>query len=119
MKSIIIQFSNRVLVVVVVVEFGRGGRGHVALVLRHLRSELKCFSDKTSGTALFQGVPDWEGGKGVSVGGTCQRGEVYQKLIQDKRCVRVFLLKCGTALINIELDIHFLDNHSGFEFRLL
>lgn len=69
MKSIIIQFSNRVLVVVVVVEFGRGGgRGYVALVLRHLRSELKCFNDKTSSTALFQGVPDWEGGKGVSVG---------------------------------------------------
>lgn len=95
-----------------------GGGGYVALVLRHLRSELKCFNDKTSSTALFRGVPDWEGGKGVSVGGTCQRGEVYQKLIQDKRYVRVFLLKCGTALINIELDIHFLDNHSGFEFRL-
>ena len=29
-----------------------------------------------------------------------------------------FFLKCGTALKNIELDIHFLDNHSGFEFRL-
>lgn len=97
---------------------GGGGGGYVALVLRHLRSELKCFNDETSSTALFRGVPDWEGGKGVSVGGTCQRGEVYQKLIQDKRCVRVFLLKCGTALINIELDIHFLDNHSGFEFRL-
>ena len=47
------------------------------------------------------------------------RGEVYQKLIQDKRCVRFFFFsKCGSALINIELDIHFLDNHCGFEFRL-
>ena len=43
----------------------------------------------------------WEGGKGLR----CS-------------CVSVFLLKCGTALKNIELDIHFLDNHSGFEFRL-
>ena len=47
MKSIIIQFSNRVLVVVVVVEFVWGGGGYVAFVLRHLRSELKCFNDKT------------------------------------------------------------------------
>ena len=55
MKSIIIQFSNRVLVVVVVVEFGRGGGGYVALVLRHLRSELKCFNVKTSSTAWERG----------------------------------------------------------------
>ena len=57
LKSIIIQFSNRVLVVVVVVvEFGRGrGGGYVALVLRHLRSELKCFNDKTSSTAWERG----------------------------------------------------------------
>lgn len=57
MKSIIIQFSNRVLVVVVVVEFvcGGGGGGYVAFVLRHLRSELKCFNDKTSSTAWERG----------------------------------------------------------------
>ena len=99
---------------------GGGGvwEGGVTLLLCYVICVQNCFNDKTSSTALFQGVPDWEGGKGVSVGGTCQRGEVYQKLIQDKRCVRVFLLKCGTALINIELDIHFLDNHSGFELRL-
>lgn len=54
MKSIIIQFSNRVLVVVVVVEFVWGG-GYVAFVLRHLRSELKCFNDKTSSTAWERG----------------------------------------------------------------
>ena len=55
MKSIIIQFSNRVLVVVVVVEFVGGGGGYVAFVLRHLRSELKCFNDKTSSTAWERG----------------------------------------------------------------
>lgn len=56
MKSIIIQFSNRVLVVVVVVEFvWGGGGGYVAFVLRHLRSELKCFNDKTSSTAWERG----------------------------------------------------------------
>ena len=56
MKSIIIQFSNRVLVVVVVVEFVCvGGGGYVAFVLRHLRSELKCFNDKTSSTAWERG----------------------------------------------------------------
>ena len=55
MKSIIIQFSNRVLVVVVVVEFVWGGGGYVAFVLRHLRSELKCFNDKTSSTAWERG----------------------------------------------------------------
>ena len=56
MKSIIIQFSNRVLVVVVV-EFVcvGGGGGYVAFVLRHLRSELKCFNDKTSSTAWERG----------------------------------------------------------------
>ena len=56
MKSIIIQFSNRVLVVVVVVEFvWGGGGGYVAFVFRHLRSELKCLNDKTSSTAWERG----------------------------------------------------------------
>lgn len=31
------------------------GGGYVALVLRHLRSELKCFNDKTSSTAWERG----------------------------------------------------------------
>ena len=32
-----------------------GGGGYVAFVLRHLRSELKCFNDKTSSTAWERG----------------------------------------------------------------
>ena len=34
---------------------GVGGGGYVAFVLRHLRSELKCFNDKTSSTAWERG----------------------------------------------------------------
>ena len=68
----------------------------------------------------FKGCQTRRGERGLVLVELVREGteRLYQKLIQGKRCVRVFLLKCGTALINIELDIHFLDNHSGFEFRL-